>query len=42
MLDAVPLARPGRQVADRDLKAGLLREGLQLDLPPGVELQRCE
>jgi hypothetical protein len=33
MLDAVPLAGPGRQMADRDLKARLLREGLQLDLP---------
>jgi hypothetical protein len=33
MLDPVPFAGPGRQVTDRDLKAGLLRERLQLDLP---------
>ena len=33
MLDAVSLAGPRGQVADRDLKAGFLREGLQLDLP---------
>src|SRR5665213_2995117 len=33
VLDPVPLRRSRRQVADVDLKPGLLREGLQLDLP---------
>jgi hypothetical protein len=33
MLDAVPLAGGGREVADTDLQAGLVGELLQLDLP---------
>jgi hypothetical protein len=33
VLDAVPLAGGGRQMADRDVKARLVGELLQLDLP---------
>src|SRR5664280_1043269 len=34
MLDPVPFAGPGRQVADSDLKPDLVGQLLQLDLPP--------
>ena len=37
VLDLVPLARAGREVADLDLKAGLVGQALQLGLPqPGA------
>ena len=33
MLDLVPLARPGREMTDRNGQAGVIREFLQLDFP---------
>jgi hypothetical protein len=33
VLDLVPLARPGREVADGDLEAGLVGELLEFQLP---------
>jgi hypothetical protein len=32
-VDHVPLRGAGREVADRDLKAGLIGQALELDLP---------